>query len=375
MALSTPLVNKYRPSNLTEVIGQPIVVKAFTNAFKFKNLHHAYILAGNYGCGKTTVARIIAAMENCVKGPTLNPCGKCKNCKEILAGTSFDVKEINAASNRGIDDIRQLQKEIYQCPIECRTKYIIIDEAHSLTGQAAEASLKMIEEPPSRVRFILATTDAHKIIDTIHSRCISWKFNKVSWTELYNHIKEISVKENIECEDAALKMMARASKGSVRNSLQNLQTVIEYTGESKITVQDTQDALGVVDDKLYFDLMDAIINNNPSECYSIINYMLKDGKEIGIILNGINNHIGHLIKIRLCKKDVSQFSYSEEEFKRYCDQSDGVLGPALLAMMRLMREISFGINFNLDPQTQLECFAADSIFQVKQDNIRKKGNN
>lgn len=366
MAIEQPLSIKYRPKKLSEVIGQPVVVKAFTNAFKYGTLHHAYILAGKFGCGKTTVARIVAAMENCVKGSKQDPCGECKNCKEIFAGKSFDIIEMDAASNRGVDDIRQLKKEIYQSPLECRTKYIIIDEAHSLTREGAEAALKMIEEPPDKVRFILATTDPHKLKETIQSRCITWKFNKVGWAELYAHIKNIATKEGLQFEDSALKICAKSSKGSVRNSLQNLQTVVNYVGGGEITVEAAKEALGAIDDKLYFDLFDAIANLDAAKALYYVNYLLIDGKEVGLIINGINSHISHLLKARVLKKDLSQFAFTEEEAKRYGEQSDSMFsGHALLMMMKHLREISFGINYNLDPQAELEEFVVSAIQEVK----------
>ena len=366
MATVSPLSIKYRPKDLTQVIGQPVVVKAFQNSFKHKTLHHAYILAGKFGCGKTTVARIVAAMENCVKGPTQTPCGECKNCKEIFEGKSFDIREMDAASNRGVDDIRQLKKEIYQSPLECRVKYIIIDEAHSLTREGAEAALKMIEEPPENVRFILATTDPHKLKETIHSRCIMWKFNKVGWAELYAHIKNIANQEGLRFEDDALKICAKSSKGSVRNSLQNLQTTMNYVGGGEITAEAAKEALGAVDDKLYFDLMGAIANDDAAKALNYVNLLLIDGKEIGLIINGINTHISHLLKSRVLQKDLSQFAFTEEEAKRYGEQSDAMFsGHALLMMMKQLREISFGINYNLDPQAELEEFVVNAIQEIK----------
>lgn len=366
MPTEIPLSIKYRPKDLTQVIGQPVVVKAFQNSFKYKTLHHAYILAGKFGCGKTSVARIIAAMENCVKGPTQTPCGVCKNCVEIFAGNSFDIREMDAASNRGVDDIRQLKKDIYQSPLECRTKYIIIDEAHSLTREGAEAALKMIEEPPEKVRFILCTTDPHKLKDTIQSRCITWKFNQVGWSELFNHLKNIAGQEGLQYEDAALKICAKNSKGSVRNALQNLQTMMNYVGGGELTAVAAKECLGAVDDKLYFDLMDSIAQCDAGKALYYINYLLMDGKEVGLILNGINTHVSHLLKARILQKDLSQFSFSEEESKRYCEQSDAMFsGKALLSMMKKLREISFGINYNLDPQAELEEFAIDAIQEVK----------
>jgi DNA polymerase III subunit gamma/tau len=360
------LVTKYRPKKLSDVIGQKVVVKAFTNAFKANNMHHAYILAGNYGTGKTSVARIVAAMDNCEKGRTLEPCLECKNCKEIFSGKSFDVKEIDAASNRGVDDIRQIHRDLYTCPIQCRTKYVIIDEVHSLTGIAAEASLKMIEEPPSFVRFILATTESHRLKSTIHSRCIMWKFNKVNWTEIYSHLDSIAKKEGVKCEEEALKLAARAARGSVRDSLQNLQTMMNYVGDNKITAADAVESLGGVEQRMYFELFDGICAKNPLKCYQSINNILKNGKEAGAVIKDIYSHLDNLLISLVCKNDLSSFPFSENEIKKYCHQSSQFKGLSLMKIMNLMNYVNHGLTVNLDPQILLNKFALEAILIVKQ---------
>ena len=309
----------------------------------------------------TSVSRIIAAMDNCEKTSSVDPCGKCRNCKSIFEGTSFDVREVDAASNRGIDDIRAIHKDLYQCPIECRVKYVIFDEAHSLTGYAAEAALKMIEEPPSHVRFILATTDAHKLKDTIHSRCIMWTFNKVSWMEIYTHLCNIAKKEKIECEEIALKTMARMSKGSVRDGLQNLQTVINYVGDEAITDVATREALGTVDDKLYFDLVQAIVDTDPSKCYQISTEIFKSGKETGVIVKDLHSYLNNLMKAKLCKGDLSSFSLSEDEVKRYTYQAKRIKGSLILELMNLMSKVNYNIIYNLNPQDSFEQIITEAI--------------
>jgi DNA polymerase III subunit gamma/tau len=366
MADEVSLVTKYRPKKLSDVIGQQVVVKAFTNAFKANNMHHAYILAGAWGTGKTTVGRIVAAMENCEKGRTLEPCGECNNCKQIFSGKSFDVKEIDAASNRGVDDIRQLHRDLYTCPTQCRKKYVILDECHSLTGIAAEASLKMIEEPPSFVRFILATTEPHRLKNTIHSRCIMWKFNKVNWTEIYSHLVDIATKEGIEYEEEALKIAARAAKGSVRDSLQNLQTMMNYVGKGKITSADAVESLGMVEQKMYFELFDAICNKNTLKCYQSINNILKNGKEAGAVIKDIYSHLDNLLISLACKSDLSSFSFSEDEIKKYCHQSSMFKGTSIIKIMNLMNYVNHGLTVNLDPQILLNKFALESIVVVRQ---------
>lgn len=362
---------KYRPKKLTDIIGQPVVVQAFTNAFKHKTLHHAYIFGGKFGCGKTTIARIIAASENCEKGISLEPCGVCDNCKEIFEGHSYDVLEMDAASNRGIDDIREIRKNIYNSPIKCRTKYIIIDEAHALTGQAAEAALKMIEEPPAFVRFILCTTASHDIVETIQSRCIMWRFNSVSWTELTKHLKNVADIEKIDIDEASLKIAAKLSKGSVRNSLQNLQTLVEFSGQDKITVEVARKGLQAVDDKVYFDLFDAVFAANVADCYKIIHELFSDGKEIGVVMNSIYAHLNNLVTARACKKELSSFSFGEEESKRYCHQSDMIKGVPLLEMMDLMNYVAFSNVYNLDPQVSIEKFIVKCVHIVKRERAKE----
>ncbi len=370
MSIEIPLSIKYRPKKLSEVIGQPVIVQAFNNAIKNKTLHHAYILAGAYGSGKTTVARIVAATENCEKAFS-SPCGKCRNCKEIFEGKSIDVKEVDAASNRGIEDIRAIHKDIYLCPIQCRTKYIILDEGHSLTGYAAEAALKMIEEPPDHVRFILCTTDPHKLKDTIHSRCILWTFNKISWMEIYTHLCNIAKKEELECEEAALKTMAKMAKGSVRDALQNLQTVVNYVGEEKITDEQTRQALGTINEKLYFDLIEAIIAKDVSKCYQIINEIFKTGKEAGVVIKDMYAYLNNLLKAKFCKNDLSSFSLTEDEAKRYLYQTKKMEGDLIIKMMNLMNKIGFSISVNLNPQDVFDQFAIETI-KAKLDLDKKK---
>jgi len=365
MAVEIPFAIKYRPKKLADVIGQPVVVQAFTNAFKNNTMHHAYILSGNYGTGKTSVSRIIAAMENCEKGPTLEPCCECNNCKLIFEGKSFDVKEIDAASNRGIEDIRALNKEIHHCPIECRTKYIILDEAHSLTGIAAEAALKMIEEPPDYVRFILATTEAHLLKDTIRSRCITWKFNKVNWTEIFSHLKNICAKEELEYDDNALKIIAKSAKGSVRDSLQNLQTVLNYVGNEKILVNPVKEALGEVDQQLYFNLIDAIFRSDAPQCYIIINNIFKSGKEAGAVVRDLYGHLNNLLLAKTCKKNLPDFNFTEDEIKKYVHQSNKINGDYILKMVSLLKDVSLGLKFNLDPDFLFNTFFIECIVANK----------
>jgi len=364
MSIEDSLALKYRPKKLSEEIGQPIAVKAFTNAFKSNSLHHAYILSGNTGCGKTTVARIVAATENCKKGGK-DPCGVCSNCSAIFEGKSIEVKEMDAGSGGKVEAIRELHKSLYQYPVECNTKYVIIDEAHSLTGQAAEASLKMIEEPPKYVRFILCTTEPQAFKPTIHNRCIMWGFNKVAWPELFKHLKMIAEKEGLDADEKALMIAAKQSKGSVRNSLQHLQTIMNYVGDERITVESAREALGVIDDALYYNLVDAINSKDATKAFLIINRLFIDGKEAKIVMDGMYEHLNNLLIERTCRSSIDQFEFTQEEAKRLFHQNGQTQGNILLKMMSLVSNIAFDIEYSLNPSHSFNKFAVESIQVVK----------
>lgn len=356
---------KYRPHKLSDVIGQPTVVRAFTNAFKSQSLHKAYILAGNLGCGKTSVARIVAAMENCDKGWGKDPCGVCENCKEILAGDSMEVVEMDAASQGGVDDIRNLAKSLLQMPVKVATKYVIIDEAHRLSGAAAEASLKLIEEPPPRVRFILCTTEPQAFKDTIHSRCITWNFYRVQWVELLEHLKKVADAEKLDYEEAALKVAARSAKGSVRNALQNLHTIVNFVGGEKITADDARQALGQIDENLYFQFIEGVISCNTLDCFKIINRIFSDGKSAKVLVDGLFAHLNNLLIARMCKDDLDEFDFSEEEKKKFSSQTKKLSGDVLLKMMTLLHQVTFGIEYSLDPDKLMNKYAIESIMTQK----------
>lgn len=366
------LALKYRPKSLDEVIGQDVVVKSLRNSFKANNLHHAYIFGGKYGTGKTSLARILAAMLNCKKGPTEKPCKECDNCKAIFSGKSLDVKELDAASSRSIDDIRQLREEIRYAPIDSKKKVVIIDECHSLTGQAAEAALKMIEEPPEHVIFVLATTDTHKLKDTIDSRCISYRFFKIHWSTLFDHLKNVATQEGIEFDDDALRVCAKAASGSVRNSLQNLQNVINYCAGDKLTAKAANEILGTVSDDYYFKLINCIIKLQMNVAIQTIEDLLSDGRDIQGIVDGLNSHLRSLMVAKICPDELQLLEYTDEEIKKYTHQSSEINLEVVLELMSMLVDINQGLSLNLDPQILLEKFIVQSIIEKRKIEARKK---
>lgn len=355
---------KYRPKKFSDIIGQDHVTRTLSNLITSGNMHQTYIFSGPFGDGKTSSARILAASVNCEKGQTLEPCGECKSCREIFNGTSSDVLEINAASTRNIDDIRNLEDYVSTRPIGRGKKFVIFDECHSLTPQAAEAALKLLEEPPEWVCFILCTTDIQKMKLTIHSRCMPFRFLKVSWPQILEHLKKIAQKEGYIFDEDALRIAAKLSKGSVRNSLNNLQLLKTFAGDDKITVDIAQKALGTIGNGNYFDLIDAIINKDASTGFSVVQKIFIEGQDFDNILNGLIEHLRNLMVIFTSKNTSGLLFLSEDEQKKYIHQVDKMKTNSVLLpikMIELLIDVVKAASLNINPQVLLDSFLLQSI--------------
>src|SRR6202046_1914768 len=221
----TVIARKYRPQTFSDIVGQQHVTRTLANAIRSNRVAHAYIFAGVRGVGKTTTARILAKAMNCANGPTAEPCNECDSCREITSGSSLDVLEIDAASNRGIDQIRELREMVRYAAVGGRYKVVILDEAHQLTDEASNALLKTLEEPPDKVIFILATTQAEDLVDTIKSRAQLFQFRSLTFAEISEALTRIVKAENLQIEDDAVAVLARAAEGSLRDSLSLLEQV------------------------------------------------------------------------------------------------------------------------------------------------------
>jgi len=251
------IARKYRPQTFDEVVGQRLITETLKNAITQSRVAHGYIFSGARGVGKTTTARILAKGVNCIKGPTVTPCGECPSCKEITAGNSVDVLEIDAASNRGIDEIRQLRETVRYLPARDRYKIFIIDEVHMLTTEAFNALLKTLEEPPPQSLFIMATTEAHKLPATIQSRCQHFAFRLLDYTEIFGQLQSICAAEKIQSDEGALSALAQAGEGSLRDALSLLDQVIASCGD-RLDEDRVRQMLGVVPSKFLRELVEAI---------------------------------------------------------------------------------------------------------------------
>jgi len=292
------IARKYRPQSFDEVIAQAPIVKTLKNAIEQDLVAHAYIFSGMRGVGKTTTARILAKALNCQKGPTVNPCGKCPACREITTGTAMDVLEVDAASTGRVEEIRELLENARYMPARDRYKIFIIDEAHMLSGAACNALLKTLEEPPTNVMFILATTEPQKIIPTIHSRCQSFHFRSVNFQEILDVLARVAEKEDARVDPEGLAVMTRVAEGSLRDALSILDQAIAYCGKT-ITADQVRELLGVVGEQVLDDLVNAIASQSSEKMLRLVDALVRDGHNLQHFCREALRHIRNLMLVRV----------------------------------------------------------------------------
>jgi DNA polymerase-3 subunit gamma/tau len=296
------IARKWRPQTFDDLVGQQHVTETLKNAIKHDRVAHAYIFSGARGVGKTTAARILAKALNCVKGPTAQPCGECDSCKEIAAGTSLDVIEIDAASNRGIDQIRELREMVRYAPAASRSKVVILDEAHMLTGEASNALLKTLEEPPDRVIFVMATTQPEDLVDTIRSRSQHFHFRALTFAEIAGRLEEIAKKEDLKIEAGAMAVIARMAEGSLRDALSLLEQARAYCGDT-ISDKEVRELLGVVPDDALEELVGAISEGSANRALGLVHTFQKEGRNLQHFCREAIRHMRNLLIARTCGAD------------------------------------------------------------------------
>jgi DNA polymerase-3 subunit gamma/tau len=309
---------KYRPLSFASVVGQYSIGATLKNAIQRGHLSHAYLFCGPRGVGKTTCARIFAKTINCLNpGADMEACGECESCRSFSEGRSYCIHELDAASNNSVDDIRTLVEQVRVPPQVGKYSVYIIDEVHMLSPSAFNAFLKTLEEPPSYAIFILATTEKHKIIPTILSRCQIYDFNRITINDIVSHLKEIAKKENVTCEPDALNIIARKADGAMRDALSIFDRVVSFCGNN-VTYSAVIDDLNVLDYEYYFKLTDAIRTHNYVDAYMIFDEILKKGFDAQHFVSGLNSHFRDIL---MCK-DVQTLSLLEvgeviaERYKR-----------------------------------------------------------
>ena len=295
-----PLYRKYRPQAFKDLIGQENIVKALSNAINLNKISHAYLLCGPRGTGKTTTARIIAKSLNCAQGPTLEPCGECPSCKDIANSTPIDVIEIDAASNRKVEDARNILEKIQFVPVNGHFKIYIIDEVHMLTTEAFNTLLKTLEEPPENVIFILATTEPHKVLDTIISRCQRFDFRRITTEDIVDRLKYICKEEEITITEDALYTIARSSQGGMRDSLALLDQISVLDAEKEISADDVNEMLGRLSFDSLFELSNAILTSDTQTAITLLDNVYNKGNEPFQIISNLIQYFRNALIVKNC---------------------------------------------------------------------------
>jgi len=347
------LYRKYRPRSFAEVVGQRHVTQTLANAVKAGRIAHAYLFCGPRGTGKTSTARALAMALNCDKGPTAEPCLECESCQRIAAGSALDVIEIDAASNRGIDEIRDLREKVALAPADARMKVYIIDEVHMLTGEAFNAFLKTLEEPPAHVVFVLATTEPHRVLPTILSRCQRFDFHRVGVSDIEANTRMIAAKEGIQVDDKAVAMLAHAADGSVRDSLTLLDQAAAYA-EGKIGPEVITEILGGIDLDLLAEFTDIFIRRDVAAALSLLDRVVAEGKDLRQLLNGLIGHYRNLLLLSVDRRGAEALALPPEDVKRTVEQARAVTPEEVVRTLDLLAETDRELRFTSQPRLLVE---------------------
>ncbi|MFN7935629.1 MAG: DNA polymerase III subunit gamma/tau [Bryobacteraceae bacterium] len=347
------IARKYRPKSFAELIGQEHVRTTLENALSQNRIAHGYILSGQRGTGKTTVARIVARCLNCEQGPTISPCGTCASCRDISGGNPIDVIEIDAASNRGINEMRELRESVRFRPARDRYKIFIIDEAHQITNEAFNALLKTLEEPPEWVVFILCTTESHKIPNTIASRCQQFSFRSVDYTQLIEHIRRICEKENITAEEEALSVLTLAGEGSVRDSLSALDQAIACCGDN-LQAAEVRRLLGRFSMATLELVTNALLDSDAKRMIEIVQELEHSGQNLQHFCRELCRFFRNLLVARISGADTRLIAASANERERLELLAGKFSEEDLTRYLHLILELFQGLQTSLQPRMHLE---------------------
>ena len=339
------LYRKFRPQNFEDVKGQEHIVTTLKNQIKADRIGHAYLFCGTRGTGKTTIAKILAKAVNCEHPVDGSPCNECETCKAISAGTSMNVIEIDAASNNGVDNIREIREEVAYRPAEGRYKVYIIDEVHMLSTGAFNALLKTLEEPPSYVIFILATTEAHKIPITILSRCQRYDFRRITVDTISERLSELMEKEGTEVEEKAIRYIAKAADGSMRDALSLLdQCIAFYLGE-KLTYEKALDVLGAVDMEVFSELLRKVLAQDTAGSIKTLEELIVQGRELGQFVNDFVWYMRNLLLVKTSDVPEDAVDVSAENLERLKEESEMLDTETLMRYIRVFSELSNQIRY------------------------------
>jgi DNA polymerase III subunit gamma/tau len=349
----TALYRTYRPQDFSEVVGQEHVVRTLRNAIERDEVRQAYLFAGPRGTGKTSMARILAKSLNCAHGPTTEPDGTCHACVSIANGTSLDVIEMDAASQRGIDDIREIRERVVLQPAEGRYKVYILDEAHQLTDAAWNALLKLIEEPPPHLVFVFCTTELSKVLATVRSRCQTFAFQRPRLAELVTLLRRVCEGEGIDAPDAALALIARGARGSFRDAVSTLDQLAAAT-EKEITVQSVLQLVGAVEEDSLFRLCDTVVDRDTAGALLFVEELAEQGQDLGRLVHDLLEHLRHLLLVQHLGHVPESLPVTEETRERLREQANQLPEPTVLRLIDLLAVAVEDMRQGGDPRLPLE---------------------
>lgn len=366
--MSKVLYRKYRPKSFSDIIGQEHVVKTLKNAIKSGNVSHAYLFTGPRGTGKTTMARLLAKAVNCEDDTYSEPCNQCNACKSIAAGNAVDLIEIDAASHRGIDEIRQLREGIKFSPNSLKYKVYIIDESHQLTKGAANALLKTLEEAPDHAIFVLATTEPQKMLSTIISRCQRFDFRKLNLSEIIEKLEKILKAEGVETDKRSLEIIATAAGGSFRDAESLLDQILTFT-EDKLEEEDVKSLLGLVETQYIFKFVDLIANKKRLEAIQYLEKMYTEGVNLEEFHSSLLEYLRQLMAMSLTKANTDdeessvisglRVSFTTEEMKRLKKQAGSISTKEVNKMLKIFLKAGKRMEYSPIPQLPIEMAIVD----------------
>lgn len=350
----TALYRKFRPQEFKDVKGQDHIVTTLKNQIEADRIGHAYLFCGTRGTGKTTIAKIFAKAVNCEHPVDGSPCGECASCKAVADGTSMNVIEIDAASNNGVESIREIREEVTYRPTEGKYKVYIIDEVHMLSIGAFNALLKTLEEPPSYVIFILATTEVHKIPVTILSRCQRYDFKRISVDTIYERLEELLEKEQITAEEKAIRYIAKAADGAMRDALSLLDQCIAFYLGQTLTYDKVLEVLGAVDTEVFSSLLDKVLRQDVSGAMASVEELIADGRELGQFVIDFTWYLRNLLLLKSSDEMSEALDMSSENMKKLKEEAGQMEEETIIRYIRIFSELSNQIKYSTQKRILLE---------------------